>query len=39
MRASKPSHDPLDHGINGIQELSMPHEVVSKAKTEAINRI
>jgi transposase len=37
--AAKPYHDPLEHGINDIQELSMTHEVVSKAKTEALHRI
>jgi hypothetical protein len=37
--APKPYHDPLEHGINDIQELSMTHEVVSKAKTEALHRI
>ena len=37
--AAKPYHDPLAHGINDIQELSMTHEVVSKAKTEALHRI
>jgi hypothetical protein len=25
-----PYHDPLAHGINDIQELSMTHEVVSR---------
>jgi hypothetical protein len=37
--AAKPYHDPLQHGINDIQELSMTHEVVSKAKTETLHRI
>jgi transposase len=37
--AAKPYHDPLAHGINDIQELSMTHEVVSKAKTEVLHRI
>jgi transposase len=37
--AAKPYHDPLLHGINDIQELSMTHEVVSKAKTEVLHRI
>jgi transposase len=37
--AAKPYHDPLVHGINDIQELSMTHEVVSKAKTEVLHRI
>jgi len=37
--AAKPYHDPLAHGINDIQELSMTHEAVSKAKTEVLHRI
>ncbi len=37
--AAKPHHDPLAHGINDIQELSMTHEAVSKAKTEVLHRI
>src|SRR3712207_449653 len=37
--AAKPYHDPLAHGINDIQELSMTHEAVSKAKTEILHRI
>jgi transposase len=37
--ATKPYHDPLLHGINDIQELSMTHEVVSRAKTEILHRI
>jgi transposase len=37
--AAKPYHDPLQHRINDIQELSMTHEVVSKAKTETLHRI
>jgi transposase len=37
--AAKPYHDPLAHGINDIQELSMTHEVVSRAKTEVLHRI
>ena len=37
--AAKPYHDPLAHGINDIQELSMTHEAVSKAKTETLHRI
>lgn len=36
---AKPYHDPLAHGINDIQELSMTHEVVSKAKTETLHRL
>jgi transposase len=36
---AKPYHDPLAHGINDIQELSMTHEVVSRAKTEVLHRI
>lgn len=39
IAACKPYHDPLTHGINDIQELSMTHEVVSKAKTELLHRI
>ena len=37
--ATKSYHDPLAHGINDIQELSMTHEVISKAKTEVLHRI
>jgi transposase len=37
--AAKAYHDPLEHGTNDIQELSMTHEVVSKAKTEVLHRI
>jgi transposase len=37
--AAKAYHDPLAHGINDIQELSMTHEVVSRAKTEVLHRI
>src|SRR5215210_4343775 len=37
--AAKPYHDPLAHGINDIQELSMTHEVVSRAKTEVLHRV
>jgi hypothetical protein len=36
---AKPYHDPLAHGINDIQELSMTHEVVSKAKAEVLHRL
>jgi len=32
-------HDPLEHGTNDWQELSKTHEVISKAKTEAIHRL
>ena len=32
-------HDPLVHSLNDIQELSQTHEVVSRAKTEAIHRL
>ena len=32
-------YDPLYHGINDIQELSKTHEVISKAKTEAMHRL
>src|SRR5215212_5623071 len=31
--------DPLARGINDVQELSMTHEVVSRAKTEVLHRI
>lgn len=31
--------DPLEHGINDWQELSKTHEVISKAKTEAMHRL
>jgi hypothetical protein len=37
--AAKVYHDPLVTGINDIQELSMTHEVVSRAKTEVLHRI
>ena len=37
--AAKPYHDPLAVGINDIQELSLIHEVVSRAKTEVLHRI
>jgi transposase len=37
--AARPYHDPLVHGINDVQELSMTHEVVSRAKTEVLHRI
>ncbi len=37
--ATQSYHDPLAHGINDIQELSMTHEVVSKSKTELLHRI
>lgn len=37
--ATQPYHDPLAHGINNIQEMSMTHEVVSRAKTEVLHRI
>jgi transposase len=37
--AAKAYHDPLVEGINDIQELSMTHEVVSRAKTECLHRI
>ena len=37
--AAKPYHDPLAHGTNDIQELSMTHEAVSRAKTEVLHRI
>ena len=37
--ATQPYHDPLAHGVNDIQELSMTHEVVSKSKTELLHRI
>lgn len=37
--ATQPYHDPLAHGINDIQEMSMTHEVVSRAKTEVLHRI
>ncbi len=32
-------YDPLTHGINDWQELSKTHEIVSKAKTEAMHRL
>ena len=37
--AAKAYHDPLAHGVNDIQELSMTHEAVSKTKTETLHRI
>ena len=37
--AAKAYHDPLATGINDVQELSMTHEVVSRAKTEVLHRI
>lgn len=37
--ATQSYHDPLACGINDIQELSMTHEVISKAKTEVLHRI
>lgn len=37
--AAKPYHAPLAHGINDIQELSMTHEAVSRAKTQVLHRI
>lgn len=37
--AAKAYHDPLAHGINDIQELSMTHDMVSRAKTEVLHRI
>jgi transposase len=37
--ATQRYYDPLACGINDIQELSMTHEVVSKAKTEVLHRI
>jgi transposase len=32
-------YDPLEQGINDWQELSKTHEVISKAKTEAMHRL
>ncbi|WP_147061449.1 IS110 family transposase, partial [Kozakia baliensis] len=37
--AAKPYHDPLANEINNIQELSVTHEVISRAKTEVQHRI
>ena len=37
--AAKAYHDPLATGINDVQELSMTHEVVSRAKAEVLHRI
>jgi len=37
--AAKAYHDPLAHGINDIQGLSMTHDMVSRAKTEVLHRI
>ena len=37
--ATQRYYDPLMHGINDWQELSKTHEIVSKAKTEALHRL
>ena len=37
--ATKPYHDPLANRINDVQELSVTHEVISRAKTEVQHRI
>lgn len=37
--AAKAYYDPLAMGINDIQELSMTHDVVSRAKTEVLHCI
>lgn len=37
--ATQRYHDPLAHGINDWQELSKTHDIVSKAKTEAMHRL
>lgn len=37
--ATQRYYDPLMHGINDWQELSKTHEIVSKAKTEAMHRL
>lgn len=37
--ATQHYYDPLQQGINAWQELSKTHEVVSKAKTEAMHRL
>jgi hypothetical protein len=37
--ATQRYYDPLMHGINDWQELSKTHEVISKAKTEAMHRL
>ncbi len=37
--ATQSYYDPLACGINDIQELSMTHEVISRAKTEVLHRI
>jgi transposase len=37
--ATQRYYDPLLHGIHDWQELSKTHEVVSKAKTEAMHRL
>lgn len=31
--------DPIEHGMNDWQDLSKTHEVISKAKTEAMHRL
>lgn len=37
--ATQRYHDPLDAGINDIQELSKTHEMVSRAKTQIWHRL
>ncbi len=37
--ATKPYHDPLANRINDVQELSVTHEVIFRAKTEVQHRI
>jgi transposase len=37
--ATQRYYDPLAQGINNWQELSKTHEIVSKAKTEAVHRL
>jgi len=39
IEATQRYYDPLDHGLNDIQELSKTHEVISKAKTEVWHRL
>lgn len=37
--ATQRYYDPLEQGINDWQELSKTHEIISKAKTEALHRL
>jgi hypothetical protein len=37
--ASQHYHDRLAAGLNDLQEVSKPHEAISRAKTEVLHRI